>query len=281
MITAATTITTTRTIQHLTRCTPNLRNGVIQLQNRPTAPAAVCSHCHSYSTDFFTYNSRRQRRRRQKLQAKERRRHKKDDNDESKLKELEQDNRTAMDIIWPNPYKGETNPYAFPKPRNWHHFKTAVTAAWRDYLWTWKGFRQPGFLVPDIEEYSAADEILNKKQKPNNTLPDDPKTAIQQNIQRNTQFLQENAQQLKQELKDRTGIQNKEDVRQLATLVIKTVTHCVNEFLAGYRKGRDDEVENMLTKYFSEFQQTHLDTNTNKRRRRRTKRRTQRRYQRL
>ena len=176
------------------------------------------------------------------------------DDIDKQLDDLEKDDRTAMDIIWPNPYKGERNPYAFPKVRDWNHLKLALQASWQDYLWTWKGFRSPGLLVPDIEEVSAAEE-MKKKEKQLEQQKDD----IQQNVQRNTQFVKEHAQVAQQEFQDRTGIRDKDDLRQAATDAVKVATQCVNEFLSGYRKGRDDEVENMLTKYFQEFREQHID----------------------
>ena len=251
---------------------------------RQNAAARTIAYHFSSSTHFFTYNSRRQRRRRRKEEVKFRKEQSSGGDDiDKKLADLENDKRTAMDIIWPNPYKGERDPYGFPKVRNFNHLRLAIQAAWKDYKWTWKGFRQPGLLLPDIEEISGADEVMGKakkeqkvepQQQPKDTDTDD----IQRNIQRNTQFVKEHAKMAHKELQDRTGIRDQEDLRQAATEAVKVVTQSVNEFLSGYRKGRDEEVENMLTKYFQDVKD---ELNSSNKTRRRRKRRTQHRYRRI
>lgn len=75
---------------------------------------------------------------------------------------------------------------------------------------------------------------------------------VEDNVQKNAQFVRENAQELLQHTQDRTGIRSTEDLKELAAEWMKLATECLKEFMAGYRKGRDDEIDKMLHEYFQD-----------------------------
>jgi hypothetical protein len=75
------------------------------------------------------------------------------------------------------------------------------------------------------------------------------------NVRRNAQFIKAEAVSLGDRIKQTTGIETKEDLKQMVAGSMKLFAECVNQFTAGYRRERDDEVEQMLTQYFQ-----HLET---------------------
>lgn len=44
--------------------------------------------------------------------------------------------------------------------------------------------------------------------------------------------------------------------------MMQTGTECIREFMAGYRQGRDQEVDKMLNEYFKEYDNTSSSTTT-------------------
>ena len=139
-----------------------------------------------------------------------------------------------------------------PWPSTWAQWKVVFVGGWQDYMWTWRGFwANPGFLVRDPldEEEDDAKKDQQEKQK---GIED----TIEDNVKRNTAFLKDEAQNAKTQFQDATGIRTMADVKEYAAKGLQLATECVKEFMQGYRKGRDEEVENMLTKYLQEFQST-------------------------
>ena len=94
---------------------------------------------------------------------------------------------------------------------------------------------------------------------------------IKENFSRNSEALREEAQELGKELSKRSGIKNQEDLKNIATEIMKLATECLKEFMAGYRQGRDQEVEKMIHEYFQEEQENEVH-NVSSRRRRKPKR---------
>jgi hypothetical protein len=204
-----------------------------------------------------------------------------DDDDFAKMfpKAPVDDTRTIMDLVFPNPYKG------YPPPPNAIQWPTSVTE-WRDrlrktwdlYRWTWRGFwNSKGFMVEDeldktlpipsynnnstnrdattttVSSSSLSSSSMNDDS--NSTTAPDPNEIIA-NVRRNAQFIKEEAVSLGDRIKQTTGIETKDDLKQIVAGAMKLFTECVNQFMAGYRKGRDDEVEQMLTQYFQTLETT-------------------------
>jgi hypothetical protein len=50
-----------------------------------------------------------------------------------------------------------------------------------------------------------------------------------------------------------TGASTKEDLKVWVGDMLKLGTACLTEFMSGYRKGRDEEIDRMLHEYFKEL----------------------------
>ena len=77
---------------------------------------------------------------------------------------------------------------------------------------------------------------------------------VKENMKRNTKELMSDAETLKNEIRDRTGIHTFDDLRRVTREMMQLATDCLNEFMAGYRKGRDDEIDKMLNEYFQQIE---------------------------
>jgi len=77
---------------------------------------------------------------------------------------------------------------------------------------------------------------------------------LKKNLEKNVSAARDEAQKLKEEVSERTGIKTKEDLREFAREMMTLVTECLREFMSGYRNGRDQEVERMLNEYFQEIE---------------------------
>ena len=177
------------------------------------------------------------------------------------------DTRTVQDILWPSPYRmrGEKEP-SIEWPKDYEEWKLAWREGWAMYKWTWRGFTSSrGFIVVD-----ELDKVESEKKEAEETIVNVGATTEEVTAQAkaNAEFLKGEALSLKQTVQEHTGIHSKEDLRKSAAEMMRLASECVSEFMKGYRKGRDDEVERMVTQYFEEFQKE-----MNKPRRRRTKRR--------
>jgi ElaB/YqjD/DUF883 family membrane-anchored ribosome-binding protein len=75
---------------------------------------------------------------------------------------------------------------------------------------------------------------------------------IGDNAAKNLRSVRQNAQELLEQAKENTGIRNQEDMKELASEMMTIATECIKEFMAGYRKGRDTEIDKMLHEYFQD-----------------------------
>lgn len=211
----------------------------------------------STSTSFFSYNSRRARRLRKRLRPVVPL-----ESSAKTIKVEEGDTRTVMDILWPNPFKDEEPLDKIVWPKSFSAWRQAITLAWRDYRSTWEGFTtSKGFLVEDQEE-------IEQQRKDRRESFDSKRDEVLGNVRRNADFLKDEAEEVRTLLRARTGVNSTEDLRKWAADMMRLASDCVNQFMSGYRKGRDDEVEKMLTQYFQE-----LEVDANKPKRRMPKRR--------
>lgn len=172
-----------------------------------------------------------------------------------------------MDLLFPNPHKNATDPQAqekLPMPRSPSEFVKVWSHAVGQYRETWIGFwTQRGFLIqdPPEEQAQSTKEETDKKQHPQEAMLD--------NAKRNAAFVQQEAANLKQTVRDQTGIHSAQDLRNVLENAMQLAAECVQEFMAGYRKGRDDEVEKMMTQYFEEWKEASNQEPVKRRRRKR------------
>lgn len=177
--------------------------------------------------------------------------------DEGDLDEKEEeDTRTVLDILWPNPYRmrGEKEP-GTEWPRDYEEWKIVLREGWALYMWTWRGFMSSrGFIVVDPLDKVEAEKVESEKEIQDTMLRiGATKEEVMAQAKANAEFLKDEALSLKEQVQEHTGIHTKEDLRRWAAEMMRLASECVSEFMKGYRKGRDDEVERMLTQYFEEL----------------------------
>ena len=138
--------------------------------------------------------------------------------------------------------------------------------AYRKYMETWEGGIR-GTSSPSSSSPPSSDNdddvngIKNKNWKAskdhnngdrNSGISTETVNAISDNASRNMKLVRQDAQYLLQATKDQTGVHTMEDMKVIATEMMKLATDCIKEFMAGYRQGRDDEIDKMLNEYFQE-----------------------------
>ena len=140
-------------------------------------------------------------------------------------------------------------------PKTWNGWKTVMKRTWDTYLWTFEGFLlaekkrdADGNIIPDDTKEESDDDKEEDK-----TLQDkatDAAEKISQNVQKNISTIKEEAPKLVQMGQQLTGISTKEELREWVSEQLKLGTTCLSEFMKGYKKGRDQEIDRMLHEYF-------------------------------
>ena len=162
-------------------------------------------------------------------------------------------------VLWPNPYpEDDSRNFRIPRPREFRD-------AWVQYKETW----EDGLKGAPKEETAVDTTTTSITTLPQNN---NYQQQVGMNLSRNIDTAQSDAQQLLQKAKDNTGIHNQDDLRSLASSTMQLATECLKEFMVGYRKGRDEEVDNMLNDYFQNNMEDEQKQETAKRRRRKPKR---------
>jgi hypothetical protein len=97
------------------------------------------------------------------------------------------------------------------------------------------------FKVDSMGNNSEDDEDLERKLR-----------DVGDNAARNLRIARKDAQMILDQAKERTGIQNTDDLKVLAADMMEVASECIKEFMSGYRKGRDGEIDKMLNEYFKD-----------------------------
>jgi len=187
--------------------------------------------------------------------------------------EEEEDTRTVRDILFPAPQYdspdelgGDTEKPKRP-PRSFGDWVRVLSESWRVYRSTWNGFyTSRGFFVEEMKERTGEGDDDSKEGFQGAVVKKGEEIA--ENARRNVEFARVESENVRSQVLEATGISSKEDFRKYAGDAMRLASECVREFMAGYRKGRDDEVEKMLTKYFQD-----LEEQANRPKRRKRKRR--------
>jgi len=217
------------------------------------------------SSSFFGSSSGRAARRRRRLRQQQQPKHGRSTSigavDSAQNSGEEVDTRTVRELLFPTPDWGdddtETNKTRYPQTvAGWRELMSHV---WKEYSLTWEGFMDNNTVKNEAKAEMSAD--LEKHIR-------ETREDVTENVQNNVKFLQEESDKLRQTVQEQTGIYTKEDLRRVAGEMMQLATECVKEFMAGYRKGRDDEAEKMITEYFQG-----LEDAANKAKRRKPKRR--------
>lgn len=149
-------------------------------------------------------------------------------------------------------------------------WKTVFQKSWEKYLWTFEGFLlkekkrdvNGNIIVPQqgqgINANDNDDDEEKEEEADRKGLRDqvtDAAQGIAKNVQKNIATLQQETPQLIEMGQRMTGVSTKEELRAWVGDQLKLGTACLNEFMAGYRKGRDVEIDRMLHDYFSELEE--------------------------
>jgi hypothetical protein len=159
----------------------------------------------------------------------------------------------------------------FPTPRNdpegrfveepkseamsWAERRAQFRQAWIMYKSTWEGFGvgKSASSSSHVDKDGSGGKETKQFLHPNE---DDNFAKIsknlQSNVERNLEFARREGAVLLKHAKEQTGLETKEDVKALATELLKLGTLCLKEFMVGYRKARDDEIDRVLHEYFQD-----------------------------
>ena len=162
-------------------------------------------------------------------------------------------------VLWPDPYYDPNKvEKKVQKPsRPWRNVPGDLRKAWVVYASTWNyGSR---------DDESAA---LNQQQ-------DSDKgqlkfTEISDNLNENLSEIRKDGASILEQAQERTGVRSYDDLKVLAADWMKLANECLREFMAGYREGRDKEIDKMLHEYFQEEKsESKTETESSNRKRRR------------
>lgn len=145
-------------------------------------------------------------------------------------------------------------------PKTWSGWKALTKRAWTKYLWTFEGFLLAeknkldanGNLIPIVEEEND-ESAPSKEEKSLKDKATDTATDIASNVQKNISTIKEETPQLLKMGQKITGVSSKEELREWIGAQLRLGTACLSEFMKGYRKGRDEEVDRMLHQYFKDL----------------------------
>jgi hypothetical protein len=200
---------------------------------------------------FFTEASQRSKRRRRRLEARRRRREnlaakarkngkEDDDNDDDWV-----DDRTVRQILFPMPsdYFPEEAMEERKNRKTFREHLNNLPSAWAEYKDTWRGFWSSGVLVIPPEERKESGENSEENEQ---LTPSAIQRQIRRNIRRNTKVATKTALYIRQQVRDRTGIHSAEDMRRVAAESMLLLSQCLDEFVSGYREGKDAQIRQML-----------------------------------
>lgn len=171
--------------------------------------------------------------------------------------EEEYDERTFREklraALWvaPRPDDPIDRPETPPKPKMTpSRVFRALDLAWSDYKGTWEGFFNN---VYQKEKGKEGDEYGGTTVEFQTEEIEKKGRELKDNTERNMGYLKEEGIRALEFAKESTGVQNKVDMKKWVGKQIKLASLCVNEFMKGYRQGRDDEMDKMLNEYFKDF----------------------------
>jgi hypothetical protein len=101
---------------------------------------------------------------------------------------------------------------------------------------------------------SDDDDTKTKKEEKSEleSIIDDQRDKVTANIEKNIEYVEKEAPKFFDFVRKETKIYTKDDLKRWAGEQLKLATLCLNEFMAGYRSGRDGEMDKMLNEYFKE-----------------------------
>jgi hypothetical protein len=177
-----------------------------------------------------------------------------DDNDDDDSSSNSKQN-TEISILGANP---QPNPPEIEeaeqlKRERGYPWREALPLAWAEYKSTWDGFFTSN-QKKEYEKEEKEEEYDDKESFLNEENIKQTQKDMHKNIKRNVKVLKKEGSNALETVKDITGIQNKNDLTRFAMEQLKLTNECLAEFMAGYRKSRDEEVDKMMNEYFKDLE---------------------------
>jgi len=123
-----------------------------------------------------------------------------------------------------------------------------LSMTWTDYKRTWVGTDEEKEKEEGTDSNESVEESMQNATE-----------KIRENVSRNIETIQRDGPEFVEQLKKETGISTQEDLKRWAAEQLKLAVECLGEFMTGYRKGRDEEVDKMLNEYFVDLETTVQD----------------------
>eukprot|EP00547_Thalassionema_nitzschioides_P004765 CAMPEP_0194223002 /NCGR_PEP_ID=MMETSP0156-20130528/34111_1 /TAXON_ID=33649 /ORGANISM="Thalassionema nitzschioides, Strain L26-B" /LENGTH=185 /DNA_ID=CAMNT_0038953997 /DNA_START=206 /DNA_END=764 /DNA_ORIENTATION=+ len=123
-------------------------------------------------------------------------------------------------------------------------------ALWKKALSDYKASHE-GWLLPK-RQAKEADNKEPEKDSVSDVL-EEHRGEIRSNITKNVKFLRAEGNEALETIQKETGIRTVEDLRHWVSEQLKLANECLQEFMSGYRQGRDEEVDKMVNEYFLEM----------------------------
>jgi hypothetical protein len=172
-------------------------------------------------------------------------------------------------VLFPTPRndpEGRFVEEAKPEAMSWAERRVQFRQAWKLYKSTWEGFgigtSTSSFGLED-KDGSGGKETKQSLHPNQDENFGKISMNLQSNVERNLEFTRREGAALLKHAKEQTGLETKEDVKALATELLKLLTLCLKEFMVGYRKARDDEIDRVLHEYFQDKAGTKDSTTNN------------------
>ncbi|KAL3909134.1 MAG: hypothetical protein SGILL_008208 [Bacillariaceae sp.] len=168
-------------------------------------------------------------------------------------------------VLWPQPHGSVTLTDPREKPKRRIPRLSDFSRAWTLYKETWEdgiSGRPSAAKLERLQQEELAKKLAEAEadlesskaslQKGDNSTSERERQLkdIEDNAARNIQLIRQDAQALLDQAKDRTGIHTQDDLKAVASQMMQVATECIQEFMAGYRQGRDQEIDKMLNEYF-------------------------------
>lgn len=151
--------------------------------------------------------------------------------------------------IWPDPH-GYDPEFERQHSIRWPKTKEEFNLVWeksiKEYRSSFEGFLLPESKETESEKAAAADVPLSE-------LVESHRKDISANVAKNVKFLKEEGSETLKAVQKQTGIYTLQHLREWAARQLQLATECVNQFMVGYREGRDDEVDKMMNLYFQQL----------------------------
>ena len=159
-----------------------------------------------------------------------------------------------------DPSRDQVNPDYEQLPKTFHEWKKVFQKTHIDYLNTFEGFLDNHTIGSETRKNVIPNESESKSNtniSSMNTITDHKNIkkqmdTIRNNLDNNIQTIQEEGQTLIHNVKEKTGLKTKDDLRNVATSMMSLATECISHFIKGYKEGRDQEVDRVLHQYFQD-----------------------------